>query len=219
MEEWKEFFNGHWKFGGMVQDVHIAMFPEELPYRIIRMFSFIGETVLDPFCGSGTTLKVAKNLYRKIIGYEINGSFYPIIKQKLIDPPYYTEGNFQALLVWLYTHQREFQFQFNFDFAKQKSIIAITTKEHQKVVMDLMGFQKSDFDSQRYLARLKAKFQENNILHFLDHEGKWAEMDHFVLLLDFPEEYHHYILNFINEIPKTTIQIRRYNEFIAEFPF
>lgn len=50
---------------------HVAPFPYELPYRIIKAYSFIGETVLDPFLGSGTTLKAAADLKRNGIGYEI----------------------------------------------------------------------------------------------------------------------------------------------------
>jgi len=48
-EEWRKYFTGHWNFAGEKQNGHIAMFPEELPKRLIKMFSFIGETVLDPF--------------------------------------------------------------------------------------------------------------------------------------------------------------------------
>jgi site-specific DNA-methyltransferase (adenine-specific) len=59
------------------------MFPEELPRRLIKMFSFVGDTVLDPFLGSGTTSLAAKNLARNSIGYEINEDFLPIIKDKL----------------------------------------------------------------------------------------------------------------------------------------
>jgi len=82
-EEWKEYFAGHWNFGGAKQDGHIAMFPEELPKRLIKMFSFVGDTVLDPFLGSGTTSLSAKNLNRNSVGYEINPDFIPYIKQKL----------------------------------------------------------------------------------------------------------------------------------------
>jgi len=82
-EEWKEYFSGHWKFGGEKQINHEAMFPEELPKRLIKMFSFVGETVLDPFVGSGTTLKAANLLQRNAIGYEINEKFLDIIKQKI----------------------------------------------------------------------------------------------------------------------------------------
>jgi site-specific DNA-methyltransferase (adenine-specific) len=59
------------------------MFPEELPKRLIKMFSFVGDKVLDPFLGSGTTSLVAKSLHRNSIGYEINEDFLPIIKEKL----------------------------------------------------------------------------------------------------------------------------------------
>ena len=82
-EEWNTFFAGHWNFGGARQDNHIAMFPEELPRRLIKMFSFFGDTVLDPFTGSGTTNLAAKKLERNSIGYEINPEFIPNIKQKL----------------------------------------------------------------------------------------------------------------------------------------
>jgi len=82
-EEWKTYFNGHWYFGGAKQDGHIAVFPEELPKRLIKMFSFVGDTILDPFLGSGTTSMAAKNLGRNSIGYEINEEFLPFIKEKL----------------------------------------------------------------------------------------------------------------------------------------
>jgi site-specific DNA-methyltransferase (adenine-specific) len=83
LEEWNEYFYGHWNFAGERQDKHLAMFPEELPKRLIKMFSFVGDTVLDPFLGSGTTCLAAKNLYRNSIGYEINKDFLPTIKSKI----------------------------------------------------------------------------------------------------------------------------------------
>ncbi len=83
-EEWNTYFNGHWNFAGAKQDGgHLAMFPEELPKRLIKMFSFVGDTVLDPFLGSGTTSLTARLLDRNSIGYEINPEFIPIIKEKI----------------------------------------------------------------------------------------------------------------------------------------
>ena len=82
-EEWNSYFSGHWNFPGVRQDGHIAMFPEELPSRLIRMFSFVNETILDPFLGSGTTTLSARNLNRNSVGYEINPDFVPRIKEKL----------------------------------------------------------------------------------------------------------------------------------------
>lgn len=61
----------------------IAAFPDELPYRLIKLFSYAGETVLDPFVGSGTTMKIARMLGRNSIGIEIKKSLLPIIKKKL----------------------------------------------------------------------------------------------------------------------------------------
>jgi site-specific DNA-methyltransferase (adenine-specific) len=78
-----KYFTGHWNFAGCKQDKHIAMFPDELPRRLIRMFSFVGETVLDPFLGSGTTSRVARKLKRNSIGYEIHKDFLSIIEDKI----------------------------------------------------------------------------------------------------------------------------------------
>ena len=82
-EEWKGYFYGHWYFGGARQIGHEAMFPEELPKRLIKMYTFVGDTVLDPFLGSGTTVKTALELDRNAIGYEINEEFLDVIKDKL----------------------------------------------------------------------------------------------------------------------------------------
>ena len=82
-EEWNQYFTGHWNFPGEKQDKHLAMFPEELPARLIKMFSFVGDTVLDPFLGSGTTTLAARNLGRNSTGYEINKDFLPVIKEKV----------------------------------------------------------------------------------------------------------------------------------------
>ncbi len=83
-EEWNEYFHGHWNFVGEKQSKHLAAFPEELPRRLIRMFSFVGDVVLDPFLGSGTTSLAARNLDRDSVGYEIQKEFLPIIRNKLI---------------------------------------------------------------------------------------------------------------------------------------
>jgi len=82
-DEWNEYFYGHWNFPGEKQTKHLAMFPEELPKRLIKMFAFVGDTVLDPFLGSGTTSLAAKNLERNSVGYEINEDYLSTIKNKL----------------------------------------------------------------------------------------------------------------------------------------
>ena len=85
MEEWNEYFSSHWTFSGAKQNRHIAVFPEELPKRLIKMFSFVGDTVCDPFMGSGTTALAAGNLGRNSVGYELNNDFRVFYKEKVID--------------------------------------------------------------------------------------------------------------------------------------
>jgi len=82
-EEWNAYFIGHWSISGVRQDRHPAMFPLEIPLRLIKMFSFVGETVLDPFLGSGTTSRAAKVLHRESVGYEINRGYVPLILEKI----------------------------------------------------------------------------------------------------------------------------------------
>ena len=84
-EEWNEYFSSHWKFNGAKQNRHIAVFPEELPKRLIKMFSYVGDTICDPFMGSGTTALAAANLGRNSIGYELNKDFRAFYKEKVID--------------------------------------------------------------------------------------------------------------------------------------
>jgi len=62
---------------------HVAPFPLELPHRLIKAYSFIGETVLDPLAGAGTTLLAAARLGRHGIGYEINGAYAATIRERL----------------------------------------------------------------------------------------------------------------------------------------
>ncbi len=61
----------------------IAAFPDQIPYRLIKLFSYVGEVVLDPFMGSGTTNKVASILKRNSVGYEIDLELLEIAKEKM----------------------------------------------------------------------------------------------------------------------------------------
>jgi len=76
-EEFIEWTNGLWTFSGASAKRigHPAPFPLELPKRCIKLFSFVGDTVLDPFLGSGTTVIAAHALGRRAIGVEINPQY------------------------------------------------------------------------------------------------------------------------------------------------
>lgn len=74
-EEWKTLFDGIWTIPGEAQDDHPAPFPEEIPRRLIKMFSFSGDTVLDPFVGKGTTAYVAKEMNRNYVGVDLNPEY------------------------------------------------------------------------------------------------------------------------------------------------
>jgi len=87
-EERDSWFTQIWDIHGTKQELseverRVAAYPDEIPYRLIRMFSIMGDTVLDPFLGTGTTTKVAIQLKRNSIGYEIDKRFKEIIKEKI----------------------------------------------------------------------------------------------------------------------------------------
>lgn len=87
-KEWVEFTKQIWNIpipgkGDLAFGEHSAIMPEEIVRRCVRLFTFVGDIVLDPFAGSGTTLKVAKELERNFVGYEISKSYEDIIKLKL----------------------------------------------------------------------------------------------------------------------------------------
>ena len=62
---------------------YTAAYPEELVERVIRLYSYVGETVLDPFLGTGTTCTVATRLGRNCVGYEIDLELMDVIKERL----------------------------------------------------------------------------------------------------------------------------------------
>jgi site-specific DNA-methyltransferase (adenine-specific) len=128
-EEWNTYFQGHWNFGGAKQDSHIAMFPEELPKRLIKMFSFVGDTILDPFLGSGTTSLAAKNLNRNSVGYEINSEFIPNIKEKLSvdENKMFEEHKYEFI------KQKNLQIDFNKEIKLQPYIFIDTHKLDKKI--------------------------------------------------------------------------------------
>ncbi len=84
-EEFIEWTNGIWTFHGENRKKvrHPAPFPLELPKRCIKIFSFVGDTVLDPFLGSGTTLVAAALLNRNGIGIDIERKYCEIAKKRL----------------------------------------------------------------------------------------------------------------------------------------
>lgn len=83
--EFAEYSKSLWSFGAVNsrKEGHPAPFPEELPRRLIKFYTFLGDTVLDPFLGSGTTCKAAKALGRRSIGYEVNDDYRKLIEQKI----------------------------------------------------------------------------------------------------------------------------------------
>jgi DNA modification methylase len=74
-KEYNEWFQQSWNITGASTKNHPAPFPVELAYRLVRMFSFFGDTVLDPFCGTGTTVIAAMKCDRNSIGVEIDSEY------------------------------------------------------------------------------------------------------------------------------------------------
>ena len=103
--EFMSWTNGVWIFSGESKKKvgHPAPFPLELPIRCIKLFSFVGDTVLDPFAGNGTTLIAAAMLNRTGIGVEIDPQYYELAKKRILSAP----ELIQRRLPLLQTHARE----------------------------------------------------------------------------------------------------------------
>ena len=86
-DEFMEWTNGVWTFNGESKKRvgHPAPFPRELPYRCIKLFSYVGDVVFDPFLGSGTTLVEAHNNGRIGVGVEIDRGYCELAQKRIID--------------------------------------------------------------------------------------------------------------------------------------
>ena len=82
----REWFQQIWTLGGASTRLHPAPYPLALAERLIRMFSFVGDTVLDPFMGTGTTSAAAKLWGRHSIGFEIEPGYFEMSVQRLQSP-------------------------------------------------------------------------------------------------------------------------------------
>ncbi|MBN2022580.1 MAG: site-specific DNA-methyltransferase [Pirellulales bacterium] len=81
-EEWREYTKTVWQIANTSHPDHPAIFPDEIPKRLVKLFTFYGETVLDPFAGTGTTAAVALSLGRKAICVEQSEAFVDIIRSR-----------------------------------------------------------------------------------------------------------------------------------------
>ena len=87
-EDWVDYTKQIWRIpipgkNDIAFGEHSALMPEEIVYRCVRLFTYVGDVVLDPFAGSGTTLKVSKEEGRNFIGYEIMKNYKKVIDKKL----------------------------------------------------------------------------------------------------------------------------------------
>lgn len=82
-KDYQEWFQQFWRITGASTREHPAPFPLELANRLVRMFSFVDDTVLDPFCGTGTTMLAAMNSGRNSIGVEIDSAYCELAQRRL----------------------------------------------------------------------------------------------------------------------------------------
>jgi len=83
-EEWREYTKTVWSIANVTDPEHPAVFPIEIPYRLTKLFTFVGETVLDPFAGLGTTAAAAAKLGRRAICIEQNQEYVRIMRKRAL---------------------------------------------------------------------------------------------------------------------------------------
>lgn len=92
-EEWREYTKTVWSIANVSHPKHPAVFPLEIPHRLTKLFSFWGETVLDPFGGTGSTAIAALKLGRKAVCVEQNKDYVEVIRERVSsDAPNFKNG-------------------------------------------------------------------------------------------------------------------------------
>jgi len=81
--EWREYTKTVWHIANTTHPKHPAVFPIEIPHRLIKLFSFVGDVVLDPFAGTGTTVKAAFDLRRRAVAVELNRDYIDLMASGL----------------------------------------------------------------------------------------------------------------------------------------
>lgn len=130
-EERNNWFSDRWSFQGTLQEIETAdrdrsgAFPPTLPYRIINMYSIYGDTVLDPFLGTGTTQFVASALGRNSIGYELDTELKPVLKQQLQTLPNWSTNQMKQRvndhIKYINTADYEFPYESDYGSVKTKN--------------------------------------------------------------------------------------------------
>lgn len=163
-EEWNSYFSSHWIFSGSKQNEHIAVFPEELPKRLIKMFSFVGDTVCDPFMGSGTTALAAINLGRNSVGYEINRNFRRYYHEKL------TKSGGESLFDF-YEDDTPIDFQQKFSVLPYKFVDVHKLKSNVDVKKQNYGskFEITDAECEKNEAFLRTNDGRNDATVMVNH--------------------------------------------------
>ena len=96
-EEWREYTRTVWAIANTSRDDHPAVFPEEIPLRLAKMFSFYGETILDPFAGTGTTARAVIPIGRRAICVDQNSAYVETIKKECQKLQNGHDSKFEAL--------------------------------------------------------------------------------------------------------------------------
>ncbi len=96
-EEWREYTKTVWHIANTTDPDHPAVFPVEIPRRLIKLFSFVGETILDPFAGVGSTALAALELDRKAISVDQNSDYVKLIQKRLEEAFPGRESDWRAL--------------------------------------------------------------------------------------------------------------------------
>lgn len=96
-EEWRDYTKTVWSIANKGREDHPAVFPPEIPHRLTKLFSFYGETVLDPFGGTGTTARAAIPLGRRAVCVDQNSDYVDIIRRECSSLRNGHDGDFAAL--------------------------------------------------------------------------------------------------------------------------
>jgi site-specific DNA-methyltransferase (adenine-specific) len=149
-EERNRWFSDLWEFPGTDQtvgDERVAAFPLELPLRVVRMYSVYGDTVLDPFAGTGTTTLAAMLAGRSSVGYDLAGDRLAVLDERLDDLPDRSERRARERLA----RHREFVADRDPGYEAENYDVGVTTKAERGIrLYRVDGVERTGTRPRRY---------------------------------------------------------------------
>ncbi len=199
-KEWVDFTQQIWNIpipnkSDLAFGIHTAIMPEEIIRRCVRLFSFENDIVLDPFTGSGTTLKVAKELNRKYIGYELYDNYKNVINNKLN-----TVSNLFSDLQTNIIKNENLKISCTIDEVEVGYIEYFPDTIDNKIIINKLVVNEQDISLELLLLKKMEKYSIENNLKIIEYSQETNEINQILINLGFEANQLENKINYIKNL-------------------